>query len=274
MRSTLKVYDLTAGARVVLQTDRLIEAPNWSPDGAELLVNEGGALWQVPLAAPKLLAVDTGGITRCNNDHGYSPDGRWIVFSAHHRGVGAEIYRVPRGGGLAETVSNMAPSWWHGFSPDGRDMVYAAARGDRVVDVYRCPFGGGPEVRLTFGEGHSDGPEFSVDGSGIYYNSDRSGHAQIWVMQADGSGHRVLFKDDRVNWFPHPSPDGRHLVYLSYPPGTEGHPRDLPVQIVLCDSEGGNRQVIQSLIGGQGSMNVPNWSPDGLAFAFVSYELA
>ena len=60
MRSTLQVYDLTAGARVVLQTNRLIEAPNWSPDGAELLVNCDGALWRVLLAAPDLLAFVRG----------------------------------------------------------------------------------------------------------------------------------------------------------------------------------------------------------------------
>ncbi len=273
MRSSLKIYDLTAGARVVLQSDLLIEAPNWSPDGSELLVNAEGRLWRVPLAAPDLQPVDTGGITRCNNDHGYSPDGQWIVFTAHHGGNGAEIYRTPRHGGQAEVISTAAPSWWHGFSPDGHDVVYAAARGGReVVDVYRCPFEGGPEVRLTLGEGHSDGPEFSADGQRVYYNCDQDGHAKIWVMQADGSDRRVLVADDRVNWFPHPSPDGRHLVYLSYPPGTEGHPRDLPVQLVLCDPEGGNRRVIHAMTGGQGSMNVPNWAPDSRAFAFVSYD--
>lgn len=271
MRSSLEVYDLTAGARVVLQTDRLIEAPNWSPDGADLLVNAEGQLWRVPLAAPDLLAVDTGGITCCNNDHGFSPDGRWIVFSAHHRGMGAEMYRVPRGGGEAALISTAAPSWWHGFSPDGRDMVYAAARGGRVIDIYRRGFEGGPEVRLTHGEGQSDGPEFSADGKQIYYNCDRGGHAQIWVMGADGAGHRPLFSDDRVNWFPHPSPDGRHLVYLSYAPGTAGHPRDVPAQVVLCDADGENRRVVLAFVGGQGTMNVPNWSPDGSAFAFVRY---
>ena len=150
-------------------------------------------------------------------------------------------------------------------------MVYPAARGSRVIDIYRRDLTGGPEQRLTFGEGHSDGGEFSVDGSRVYYNCDRSGHAQIWVMAADGTDHQMLFADERVNWFPHPSPDGRHLLYLAYPAGTEGHPRDLPVSLVLCDTEGGNRRDLLSFIGGQGTMNVPNWAPDGQAFAFVRY---
>jgi Tol biopolymer transport system component len=271
VRSSLEVFDLAAGARVVLQTDRLINAPNWSPDGTELLVNAEGGLWRVPLAAPALLPVDTGGITRCNNDHGYSPDGQWIVFSAHHRGLGAEIYRMPRQGGQAGLISPAAPSWWHGFSPDGCVMVYAAVRAGGTIDIYRCPAQGGPETRLTKGEGHADGPEFSADGRAIYFNSDRSGHAQIWVMAADGTGQRALFSDACVNWFPHPSPDGQHLIYLAYPAGTMGHPADLPVQIMLCDTQGGNRRDIVSLNGGQGTINVPNWSPDGRAFAFIRY---
>lgn len=272
MRSSIEIYDLDRGIKVVLQSDLLIEAPNWSPDGIELLVNAEGALWRVPLDAPALVALDNGGITRCNNDHGYSPDGNWILFSAHHRGEGAEIYRIPRQGGEAQLLAPPAPSWWHGISPDGRDMVYPAARGERrVLDIYRAPVDGGEEHRLTMGEGHADGPDYSPDGARIYYNCDRSGHAQIWVMAADGSGQRALFEDEAVNWFPHPSPDGRLLIYLAYPPGTLGHPADLPVKIMLCDPEGGNRREIVSLNGGQGTMNVPNWSPDSRAFAFVRY---
>lgn len=271
MRSSLEVFHLTKGRQVILQTEQLIEAPNWSPEGTELLVNADGGLWRVPLTAPALLPVDTGGITRCNNDHGYAPDGQSIVFSAHHRGQGAEIYRISRQGGAARLISPAAPSWWHGFSPDGQTMVYAAARQDRVIDIYRCPANGGLETRLTHAEGQADGPEFSADGRQIYFNSDRGGHAQIWVMSADGSRQRTLFDDARVNWFPHPSPDGRHLIYLSYPAGTKGHPRDLPVTIVLCDNNGKDRREVLSLIGGQGTMNVPNWSPDGQAFAFIRY---
>lgn len=271
MPSSLEVYHLQTGAQVVLRSERLIEAPNWSPDGSELLVNAEGRLWRVPLSAPALVAVDTGPADRCNNDHGFSPDGRWIILSSHHGGNGAEIFLMPREGGALCRVSPQAPSWWHGVSPDGQDMVYAAARDGREVGICRCPLHGGAETRLTSGDHHSDGPDYSADGTRIYFNSDRCGHAQIWIMSADGRDQRPLFSDDRVNWFPHPSPDGLHLVYLSYPPGTLGHPRDLPVEIMLCNAAGSERRRLVSLVGGQGTMNVPNWSPDGLAFAYVRY---
>lgn len=274
MRSSLEIHDLATGAsHVVLQSDRVLEAPNWSPDGRWLLVNQDGHLFRVPLDEPRLVPVDLGGLAHCNNDHGISPDGQIIILSSHQDRHGSEIYLVPVGGGVPRKVSPESPSWWHGISPDGRTLTYVAARGgSRVIDVYTMPAAGGGETRLTWGEGHCDGPDFSPDGSRIYYNCDRDGHAQIWVMAADGSGQRKLFADAFVNWFPHPSPDGAHLLYLAYPPGTLGHPPDLDVALVLADPEGGNRRRVLEFNGGQGTINVPCWAPDSSAFAYVRFE--
>lgn len=272
MRSSLEIFDLaTGGSRVILQTDALIEAPNWDPLGGGLLVNGDGRLFWVPWQAPRLLPVDTGFATRCNNDHGFSPDGKRIAFSSH-RENGAEIFLISAAGGQPSLISPQAPSWFHGWSPDGKAVVYAAARGTkRAVDICVMPLEGA-EVLLTRGEGHSDGPDYSADGNKIYYNCDRTGRAQIWVMAADGAGQRQLFADDRVNWFPHPSPCGRDVLYLAYPPGTKGHPRDMDVALCLMDPDGGNRRRVVEMTGGQGSINVPSWSPDGRAFAFVRYQ--
>lgn len=274
MRASLEIHDLATGtSRVVLQSDKVLEAPNWSPDGRWLLVNQEGHLFRVALDKPGLEKIDLGGLAQCNNDHGISPDGQWIILSSHQEGHGSEIYLVPVGGGVPKKISPESPSWWHGISPDGRTLAYVAARGgSRVIDVYTMPVAGGAETRLTFGEGHCDGPDYSAEGGRIYYNCDRDGHAQIWVMAADGSGQRKLFADDHVNWFPHPSPDGKHLLYLAYPPGTLGHPPDRDVALVLADPEGGNRRRVLEFNGGQGTINVPCWAPDGSAFAYVRFH--
>ena len=273
MRSFLEIYDLaSATSRVLLETERHIEAPNWDPSGKSLLINAEGRLFRVALDTPALAPVETGVAVKLNNDHGISPDGGQIVISSHHEGQGSQIYLLPAEGGDPVKVSPEAPSWWHGWSPDGKVLTYVAARGEKkVIDVYTLPMGG-VESRLTMGEGHCDGPDFSADGSQIYYNCDRDGHAQIWVMAADGVGQRKLFADEYVNWFPHPSPDGQHLLYLAYPPGTLGHPSNLPVGLCLCDPKGQNRRRIIEFTGGQGTMNVPNWAPDSRGFAYVRYE--
>ncbi len=273
MRSSLEIYDIARGEpRVVLQTDMLIEAPNWSPDGSYLLINGEGRLYRVPLDAPQMIALDTGVAVLCNNDHGISPDGTRIILSSHHDGQGSEIYMIPAAGGEPERVSPNHPSWWHGWAPDGRTIAYVAARaGSRVIDVYTLRLNGGTELRLTNSEGHCDGPDYSADGAQIYYNCDRGGHAQIWIMDANGANQRQLFSDEQVNWFPHPSPCGRYLLFLAYPPGTQGHPRDLPVELVLCAPDGSDQRRILAFNGGQGTMNVPNWAPDGNSFAFVRF---
>lgn len=270
-RSSLEVFDLAEGrARVILRSDRLIEAPNWHPTGRWLLVNGEGRLWRVPLEAPRLVVLETGIEGHCNNDHGFSPEGATIYFCAH-RGHGAEMFRMPVGG-VAEPLMPEAPSWWHGVSGDGAMLCYAGVRAGRRVEVITRPVAGGPERRMTPGVGHCDGPDFAADAQHIYYNSDETGWAQIHVVSVDGGASRRLFADDQVNWFPHPSPCGRHMVYLAYPPGTQGHPRDLPVALVLCDPDGCNRRRLVEMTGGQGSLNVPCWAPDGSAFAFIRYR--
>ena len=277
MISRLQFWDIHTGqARLVLETDRHIEAPNWSPDGSYLLVNGEGRLFRVPLSAPALLPVPmdmpADAARGCNNDHGISPDGQTYILSSHHEGDGSVIYTMPSAGGDIVRITPNAPSWWHGISPDGQTLAFVASRNGSVIDGYIQKLGQ-KEQRLTNGEGHCDGPDYSSDGSHIYYNCDRTGHAQIWVMRADGSDQRQLFADDYVNWFPHPSPNGQHLLYLAYPAGTLGHPANLPVALCLCAPDGSNRRRIIEFNGGQGSINVPCWSPDSSAFAFVSYDL-
>ncbi|MBL4929176.1 TolB family protein [Fuscibacter oryzae] len=306
MKSLIETYHVASGTvRLVLEVDGRVEAPNWSRCGGWLMVNSAGLLYRIPLDNPRMERIDTGPATRCNNDHGFSPDGQVIYLSSHHEGRGAQIYRMPAAGGPLEKISPQPPSWWHGVSSDDKMLLYPAVREtSEALDIYTMlapphptlspegrgrttqsdappsPLGGEgrgegapQETRLTQGIGHSDGPDFSADGRRIYWNCDATGHAQIWVMNADGSDQRPLFRDDHVNWFPHPSPCGRHLVYLAYPPGTQSHPADLPVALVLCNPDGTDRRRIRAFIGGQGTMNVPNWSPDGSAFAYIRYAI-
>ncbi|MFV0386208.1 TolB family protein [Paracoccus sp. (in: a-proteobacteria)] len=263
-RSSLEICDPVTGAlRVVLRSDRLIEAPNWHPEGW-FLVNAEGRLWRAD--GQGLHAIDTGGLTRCNNDHGFLPDGR-IVFSCHD-GQGSGIYAVDPDG--PRELLPQRPSWWHGAS--GGRIAYACARGgDRVVRIATLDLASRTEQVLTPGIAHHDGPDFSACGRFIWFNSDATGHAQIWRMAADGSGAAPVFRDGNVNWFPHPSPCGGHVLYLAYPPGTLGHPRDLDVSLWVMRPDGAERRRLVDLFGGQGTINTPCWSPDGRGFAFMRY---
>ncbi len=272
MTSEICIYDLaTASERVVFETDQHIEAPNWHPDGF-LVVNGGGGLYRVPLDAPALHRIDTGFATRLNNDHGMSPDGRILAISDKVETGESCTYTLPVAGGAPQRITQNVPSWWHGWSPDGAQIVYAGAqRGDRVVRIYTCPSTGGPERLVVDGFDHADGPDYSADGAWIWFNGEREGAVNIWRIRPDGRDLEQMTGGDSVDWFPHPSPCGAHVVYLAYPAGTIGHPGGCDVTLRLMPQGGGAARQIVALHGGQGTLNVPCWAPDGAAFAFVRY---
>ena len=268
MRCRLAIHDLaTGGAETVLVSDRLIEAPNWHPDGY-LIVNCDGRLWRVPLDRPDLRPIDTGHATACNNDHGLSPDGRTLAISDRSRTDGSCIYTVPVGGGTPVRVTEGVPSYWHGWSPDGARLAYVARR-DGAFDIHTIAVDGGAETRLTRGFDHTDGPDYTPDGAWIWFNGQRDGSMDLWRVPAGGGAPERMTRGDSVDWFPHPSPDGAHVLYLAYPPGTEGHPRERPVELRLMPAEGGAGRSLRAVFGGQGTINVPCWAPDSARFAFV-----
>ena len=179
---------------------------------------------------------------------------------------------LPATGGAPRPITARGPSYWHGWSPDGTTLAFCGER-NRQFDIYTIPVEGGQEKRLTTAQGLDDGPDYSPDGKFIYFNSERTGSMQLWRMQADGSRQEQVTSDDLNNWFPHPSPDGKWLVFLSYEKGVTGHPANQPVRLRLMPATGGPIQELARLFGGQGTINVPSWSPDSKSVAFVDYEL-
>jgi len=81
-----------------------------------------------------------------------------------------------------------------------------------------------------------------------------------------------MTSDNYNNWFPHVSPDGKWIVFLSFAPDVraDDHPFYKHVYLRLMPSEGGKPEVIAYIYGGQGTINVPSWSPDSRSIAFIS----
>jgi len=275
--SRLEILDLSSGSRrEIYRAESIFEAPNWTRDGTALIYNTGGRLVRFDLATRIPTLIDTGEVVRNNNDHVLSFDGTMLGISSHNPDSGvSQIYTLPVGGGLPRLVTPKGPSYLHGWSPDGHFLVYCAERNSQY-DVYRIPVEGGQEEQLTNTPGLDDGPEYSPDGKYIYFNSVRTGSMQIWRMQADGSHPEQITDDEFNNWFAHVSPDGKWIAFVSYLPGeTEpgNHPPAKRVYLRVLPADGGKPKVVAYLYGGQGTMNVPSWSPDGTQLAFVSYTL-
>jgi TolB protein len=271
--STLETQAMNStDRRVVFVTPTRIEAPNWLRDGKTLVYNSGGLLYRIPATGGAPEVIDTGFAKHCNNDHGVSPDGNDLLVSDQSQSDRkSRIYTLPVAGGAPKLVTPNGPSYWHGWSPDGKTLAYCAER-DGKFDVYTTPVGQGAETRLTTAKGLNDGPEYSPDGKLIYFNSDRTGNMHLWRMKDDGSDQEQLTADEFNNWFPHPSPDGRTLVFVSFEKDVTGHPADKDVTLRRMTLADKKIDVLGRFLGGQGTANVPCWSPDGKRIAFVTYQ--
>jgi TolB protein len=258
--------------RAVYTVQGHIEAPNWSKDGKYFIFNRDGKLYKLDANGGEPQPINTGDATYCNNDHGISPDGTQLAISDQSNGGTSLIYILPIDGGTPRLVTPTGPSYWHGWSPDGKTLAFCAQRNGEF-DVYTIPAAGGDEKRLTTAAGLDDGPDYSPDGKYIYFNSERTGSMQIWRMNADGNEQKQITSDGYNNWFAHPSPDGQWIVFLSYEKDVTGHPANKDVMIRMMPAGGGEIQVLTKLFGGQGTINVPSWSPDSKNIAFVSYRL-
>jgi Tol biopolymer transport system component len=267
------------GKRMVIwEKQGRFEAPNWMPDGKQLLFNMDGLLYKIPVTGGEITQLNTGSVNRNNNDHGISFNGKLLAISSSKEGVGnggSAVWVLPLKGGEPKLITPETPSYFHGWAPNNKEVVYVAQRGGKnIYNIYRNSIKGGKEVALTDikqGE-HVDGCEYSPDGKYIYYNGSHTGNMQLWRIQPDGSGREQLTFDKYNNWFPHISPDGKWIAFISFPEDIEknSHPSYKRVMLRLMPVTGGEPKVIAYLYGGQGTINVPSWSPDSQEIAFVS----
>ncbi len=271
--SRLEVYNLdTQRANTVLAAPERMESPHFSREGRALYFNRGGQIYRFVLGAaesPRL--IDTGFARHCNNDHGLSPDGTQLVFGDVTESGKGQIYIMPTAGGAPRRIPVDPPAYWHGWSPDGKTLLYCAARAGNY-DVYSISVSGSQETRLTRAPENDNGPDYSADGNLIYFHSERSGRMQIWRMRNDGSQPEPVTSDSYYNWFPHPSPDGRWILVLSSrATPTTGHPPDGEYILRLLSTQDRSSQELLHFRGGNGSLNVPCWSPDSRSIAFAAF---
>jgi TolB protein len=273
---TMNVFD--GKRRVIYESPDRFEAPNWMPDGKKLLINMNGFLYKIPASGGDLEKLNTGFADHNNNDHGISFNGKLLAISHQRQGMpggGSTVYVLPLKGGTPKMITENTPSYFHGWAPNNKELVYVAQRnGVPIYNIYRNSINGDKEVALTENKAgeHVDGCEYAPDGKYIYYNGSHTGTMQLWRMKPDGSGKEQITFDEYNDWFPHISPDGKWIVFISFSKDIEvnGHPSYKRVMLRLMPAEGGAPRVIAYLYGGQGTINVPSWSPDSEHIAFVS----
>jgi len=273
--SRLEILDVVSGERkVIYETAAGIEAPNWTSDGENIIYNSSGRVYKLHLPSKKISLVNTGFEVKNNNDHIVSFKGKFLGITHLDKGLKDNwtIYKLPINGGEPLQLTFKSPSFLHGWSPDGRYILYTSERNGQF-EIYRgTSDGSGEELQLTNNNNMDDGSEYTPDGQFIYFNSDRSGGMRLWRMDADGKNPKQISHDHFNDWFPHISPDGKQILFLSYQPEIRPdlHPYYQQVYLRTLPVAGSDAKVVAYLYGGQGTLNVPSWSPDGRYAAFVS----
>lgn len=279
IKSNIEVMDIKSGKRqVILTAGWLLESPNWSKDGKFFVINSKGSLEKISTKGESLGIINTDFANRCNNAHGISYDGKSIFFSYNDVRAGinnnSRIFKVPIEGGTPLLMTEKAPSFWHSVSRSGKNILYSAQRNGEW-DIYKLPTAAGDEIRLTTTPGLEDGPEYGHDSKLIYFNSNRTGRMQLFRMKPDGTEQEQLTDDEFDNWFAHPSPDGKWLVYMAYLEDQKGkHPLGKEVKLRLLNLKTKQiKDLTETFVGGQGTLNVPCWSSDGKRIVFVTYKI-
>ena len=272
--SRLEIMEIEDGHRTIVYEDPdSIQAPNWTLDGKSLIYNSKGLLYNFNLATKMPAVIETDFANRNNNDHVISFDGKSLGICHHSNEDNGQsiVYTIPIGGGKPKRVTRLGPSYLHGWSSDGKELLYTGQRNGQY-DIYKISRFGGEEIQLTNTKGMDDGSEYTPDGKYIYFNSNRTDTMQIWRMKPDGTDPEQMTFDEYNNWFPHISPDGRWIVFLSYAKEIDSadHPFYKQVYLRLMPTTGGKPKVAGYVYGGQGTINVPSWSPDSKKIAFVS----
>jgi Tol biopolymer transport system component len=283
--SELCAIDVETGEIEVLlrSAAQVVEAPNWSPDGEWIVYNSAGGLFRLRLGDRHVEAIETGDLADHNNDHVLSPDGATIYTSSE---VSGHLFAVPFAGGQPRQLTREQERpfgyFLQGISPDGETLAFtgADARPGRPFAnaLYTLPAQGGVEQLLADWDLDAIGCDYSPDATWLYFNAAlharQEGHMQLYRMRADATDVQRLTEQDSSDWFPRVSPSGDWVVYVAFPPGTIGHEANVPVVLMRMRLEGSEQHELTRFVGGQGTMNVNSWAPDGQRFAFVRYPVA
>lgn len=277
--SRMELLNVETGSRKVLfESAHSIQAPNWINNDEELVYNSNGLLYKYRFDFRKISQINTGFAIQNNNDHVFSFDETILGISHHNQddnGTSSIYIMDAKGDSNPQkiTKNGVGASYLHGISPDNKTLIFTANRKGKY-DIYGVDIETRKEFQLTDTKDLDDGSEFSPDGKFIYFNSNRTGNMQLWRIKSNGSNpEQLTFNTNYKDWFPHISPDGKWIVFISFPPDIKfgDHPfyKHCVLRLMPTDLSS-EPKIIAYIYGGQGSINVPSWSKDSKHIAFVS----
>ncbi len=272
------IYLKLIGAETTLRltdTPALDCCPAWSPDGRSIafmrISETKGEIFIVPaLGGPERKLQTTRGaipfpIWRFVS---WSPDGRLLAFADQGPDEGPYAIFLVSVESLERRKLSAPPAEYLGdsypvFSPDGKTLAFVRVASLSLGDIYLLSVAGGEPRRLTFGNPHTHGLDWTPDGSEIIYSSFLASAPSLWrISTSGGAPERLAVGGENAS---NPSISGqRHR--LAYQQGVS----DSNIwRIDVQGSTGGNRSAAK-LIASTRWESDPQFSPDGKKITFCS----
>ena len=202
-----------------------------------------------------------------------SPDGIKIAFVAYDDAHNQQIFVINADGtGEKRLTTDVFKKWGLAWGKD--KIAYVSLGKDGLEKIFVMNPDGTDNRQLILDNTRQGSlpedkspewaaPSWSPDGKFLLYTSlDEKAHPKMYIVNADGTGKKPVFEDGFRQWSPSFGPDGKNIVYLSYP-GIKNIG-----ELFIVDISGTARK---QLTFDEINKNYPVWGPNG-TIAYVSYE--
>lgn len=191
----------------------------------------------------------------------WSADGEWLAYvSFEGRVSGIYVQRV-RTGERRRVSARLGINGAPAFSPDGRRLALTLSGSSGNLDIYTLELATQSLTRITDDPAIDTEPEWSRDGTALYFTSDRAGGPQIYRLQlAAGERPRRVSFGSSYNARARLSPDGRQLAMVTLEGGA--------YRIALQNLETG---AVSVLTKGRGDES-PSFAPNGAVLMYAGRE--
>lgn len=243
--------------------------PAFSPCGDRIaFVRSSGPIYVDELL---LISLTDGRTQQLTFDHkrifgspAWTPDGREIIYSSNRAGL-ANVWRISAAGGAPQPVNRVGPiAWFPSVALAGRQLAYENS--DEEQNLWRVELRDATHARrpasivVPSGKTYNLLPQFSPDGRKIAFQTERSGYAEVWICDSDGSNPTQVTRLETFAGSPHWSADGRFVAF-DYRPGQHS-------EIHVIEPGGSRPHAVAQFADADNVF--PTWSRDGHWIYFAS----